>query len=250
MINKQYMLSRLRQAVERYNMIESGDVIAVGLSGGKDSVSLLTLLADMRRFYPKRFDVKAISVDLGFDRTDGLFEPLVRLCGEIGVEYHIEKNQIAKIVFNERKEKNPCSLCAKLRRGALVDSALRFKANKLALGHHLDDAAETFMMNLVNEGRLGCYSPVTLYEDKSLCVIRPLVMTRETEIIGYVRAYSLPIVKSPCPEDKMTAREETKSFIREVEKLKPGFRKQIIRAMEKSGLDGWGFSENKNNIQD
>lgn len=244
------MLSRLRQAADRYKMLESGDVVAVGLSGGKDSVALLTLLAEMRRFYPQKFEVKAVSVDMGFDGTDGLFEPLVRLCDEIGVEYYIEKTQIAPIVFDERKEKNPCSLCAKLRRGALVDSALRLGANKLALGHHLDDAAETFMMNLINEGRLGCYSPVTLYEDKSLCVIRPLVMTREAEIIGYMRTYELPIVKSPCPEDKMTVREETKSFIRQAEKLKPGFRKQIIRAMEKSGLDGWGFSEKENNILD
>ena len=244
------MLSRLRQAADRYGMIESGDVVAVGLSGGKDSVALLTLLAEMRRFYPKRFEVKAITVDMGFDGTDGMFDPLIVLCGEIGVEHHIEKTQIASIVFNERQEKNPCSLCAKLRRGALVDSAKRLGANKLALAHHVDDAAETFMMNLINEGRLGCYSPVTLYEDKSLCVLRPLVMTREAEIIGYVRAYNLPIVKSPCPEDKMTLREETKSLIRQVEKLKPGFRKQIIRAMEKSGLDGWGFSEKENNTQD
>lgn len=235
----QHILSTVRQAVDKYGMIEENDTVAVGLSGGKDSIALLTSLDWLKNFYPKKFSVVGISVDMGFDDAGDIFAPVREFCAEHEIPYHIEKTKIKEIVFDVRKEKNPCSLCAKLRRGALVSCAKELGAGKLALGHHLDDAAETFMLTLVNEGRVGCYSPVTVYEDTAVTVIRPLIYTREADIRSLVKKESLPVVKSPCPEDGNTDRAEIKNVIRELEINHRGLKKRIITAMEKRGLDGW-----------
>ena len=235
----QHILSTVRQAVDKYGMIEENDTVAVGLSGGKDSIALLASLDRLKNFYPKKFSVVGISVDIGFDDTEDIYAPVREFCAEHEIPYHIEKTKIKEIVFDVRKEKNPCSLCAKLRRGALVSCTKELGAGKLALGHHLDDAAETFMLTLVNEGRIGCYSPVTVYEDTAVTVIRPLIYTREADIRSLVKKENLPIVKSPCPEDGNTDRAEIKNIIRELEINHRGLKKRIITAMEKRGLDGW-----------
>lgn len=235
----QHILSTVRQAVDKYGMIEENDTVAVGLSGGKDSIALLASLDRLKNFYPKKFSVVGISVDMGFDDAGDIFAPVREFCAEHEIPYHIEKTKIKEIVFDVRKEKNPCSLCAKLRRGALVSCARELGAGKLALGHHLDDAAETFMLTLVNEGRIGCYSPVTVYEDTAVTVIRPLIYTREADIRSLVKKENLPVVKSPCPEDGNTDRAEIKNVIRELEINHRGLKKRIITAMEKRGLDGW-----------
>ena len=235
----QHILSTVRQAVDKYGMIEENDTVAVGLSGGKDSIALLTSLDRLKSFYPKKFSVVGISVDMGFDDAEDIYAPVREFCAEHEIPYHIEKTKIKEIVFDVRKEKNPCSLCAKLRRGALVSCAKELGAGKLALGHHLDDAAETFMLTLVNEGRVGCYSPVTVYEDTAVTVIRPLIYTREADIRSLVKKENLPVVKSPCPEDGNTDRAEIKNVIRELEINHRGLKKRIITAMEKRGLDGW-----------
>ena len=235
----QHILSTVRQAVDKYGMIEENDTVAVGLSGGKDSIALLASLDRLKSFYPKKFSVVGISVDMGFDDAGDIFASVREFCAEHEIPYHIEKTKIKEIVFDVRKEKNPCSLCAKLRRGALVSCSKELGAGKLALGHHLDDAAETFMLTLVNEGRIGCYSPVTVYEDTAVTVIRPLIYTREADIRSLVKKESLPVVKSPCPEDGNTDRAEIKNVIRELEINHRGLKKRIITAMEKRGLDGW-----------
>lgn len=235
----QHILSTVRQAVDKYGMIEENDTVAVGLSGGKDSIALLASLDRLKSFYPKKFSVVGISVDMGFDDAGDIFAPVREFCAEHEIPYHIEKTKIKDIVFDVRREKNPCSLCAKLRRGALVSCSKELGAGKLALGHHLDDAAETFMLTLVNESRIGCYSPVTVYEDTAVTVIRPLIYTREADIRSLVKKENLPVVKSPCPEDGNTDRAEIKNVIRELEINHRGLKKRIITAMEKRGLDGW-----------
>ena len=235
----QHILSTVRQAVDKYGMIEENDTVAVGLSGGKDSIALLASLDRLKNFYPKKFSVVGISVDMGFDDAEDIYAPVREFCAEHEIPYHIEKTKIKEIVFDVRKEKNPCSLCAKLRRGALVSCSKELGAGKLALGHHLDDAAETFMLTLVNESRIGCYSPVTVYEDTAVTVIRPLIYTREADIRSLVKKENLPVVKSPCPEDGNTDRAEIKNVIRELEINHRGLKKRIITAMEKRGLDGW-----------
>ena len=235
----QHILSTVRQAVDKYGMREENDTVVVGLSGGKDSIALLASLDRLKNFYPKKFSVVGISVDMGFDDAEDIYAPVREFCAEHEIPYHIEKTKIKEIVFDVRKEKNPCSLCAKLRRGALVSCAKELGAGKLALGHHLDDAAETFMLTLVNESRIGCYSPVTVYEDTAVTVIRPLIYTREADIRSLVKKENLPVVKSPCPEDGNTDRAEIKNVIRELEINHRGLKKRIITAMEKRGLDGW-----------
>lgn len=236
------LLSTARQASDRYGMIDDGARIAVGLSGGKDSAALLLALAKMQPFYPKKYTLCAVTVDMGFPDTD--YSPLAEWCASLGVEYRIAETQIAQIVFEERREKNPCSLCAKLRRGALMNEAEAMGADTLALGHHLDDAAETFMMTLMHEGRIGCYSPVTVYADRGIRVIRPLIYTREKDIRDLIRAENLPIVKSTCPEDGHTEREEMKKLLQDFDREHRGLYKRVLGAMERRQIDGWGeFSD-------
>ncbi len=235
----QHMLSTVRQAVDKYRMIDESDTIAVGLSGGKDSMALLAVLNRLKDFYPKRFSVVGITVDMGFDDAGDIYAPVREYCTANDIPYYTEQTRIKEIVFDIRREKNPCSLCAKLRRGALISCARKMNIGKLALGHHLDDAAETFMLTLVNEGRIGCYSPITEYTDNGITVIRPLIYTREADIKSLVKSEKLPVVHSPCPEDGHTDREEIKQVIRELEISHRGLKKRIITALEKGALDGW-----------
>ena len=235
----QRVMGHLRRACDKYNMIASGDKVAVGLSGGKDSVALLVSLARSRSFLVEGgFEVVAIMIDMGFD-PDADHAQAKALCQSLGVELHIVPTQIGDIVFNERKEPNPCSLCSRMRRGALVNEAQKLGCNKLALGHHLDDAVETFMMSLTQEGRINCFSPVTLLEDKSLTVIRPLIFAEEKEVSRAVRKSGITITKSRCPADGVTSRQRMKEKLREEEKADPGLKIRIFGAIERSGLFGW-----------
>ena len=235
----QKVMSGVRRAVQHYGMIADGDRIAVGLSGGKDSSALLLALAKMRGFLPVKYELSAVTVDMGFADSRGKLTVLEEFCAGLDVPYHIEDTQIAQIVFEERKEKNPCALCAKLRRGALNNAALSMGANKIALGHHLDDAVETFMMSVMHEGRIGCFSPVTWYEDQHFSVIRPLLYTTEREVKALVRAADLPVVESSCPENGNTEREEMKKYLRSFDDLHRGLYKRILGALERRGIDGW-----------
>jgi len=235
----QKLLSTVRQAAEHYEMIDDGDLVAVGLSGGKDSGALLLALAKMRTFYPKKYEVCAVTVDMGFPGGDAAFAPVADWCRQLGVELRVVKTEISEIVFGERKEKNPCSLCAKMRRGALTDEAVRIGAGKLALGHQLEDAAETLMMSLIHEGRIGSFMPVTVYEDRGISVIRPLIYTREADIKALVRKENVPVAESLCPENGETERAGMKDVLRSQDREHRGVYRRIITALEKSGLDGW-----------
>lgn len=235
----QKVMSGVRRAVQHYEMIADGDRITVGLSGGKDSLALLVALAEMRSFYPASYEVTAVTVDMGFSPKSDSYAPLRHLCERLNVEYRIVETEIARIVFEERKEKNPCSLCAKLRRGALNNAALELGANKVALGHHLDDAVETFMMSVMHEGRIGCFSPVTWYDDRELYVIRPLIYTQERDIRALVRAAELSVVESSCPENGHTERAEMKRYLRTFDDLHHGLYKRVLGALERREIDGW-----------
>lgn len=231
------LLSYVRRAVDDYNMIEDGDRIAVGVSGGKDSLTLLEVLAEMRRFYPKKYEVVAITVNMGFEGSD--FSEVREFCRRIKVEYKVIDTDIAKIIFEVRKEPNPCSLCAKMRRGSLHAAAKELGCNKVALGHHYDDAVETFMMNLFFEGRLGCFSPVTYLSNRDITLIRPLIYAQEKDVLYFTRKRTLPIIISPCPEDHATERENMKNLLSELERNNKGLRHRIFTAMCRSEIDGF-----------
>ncbi len=229
----------MRCAMERYDMVSDGDRIAVGLSGGKDSTALLYALARMRRFYPQKFELCAISLDPCFNGKETDYGALEKLCNEIDVPYIIKRTQIWQIIFDERKEKNPCSLCARMRRGALHDAAKEQGCSKLALGHHMDDAAETFMMNLFNEARVGCFSPVTYLSRKDLYMIRPMIFAHESDCVRVVRRENLPVVKSACPADGATERQHIKELLDSLEKTYPDIRQKILGALQKGEIDGY-----------
>lgn len=231
------LLSFVRRAVDDYNMIEEGDRIAVGVSGGKDSLALLEVLAEMRRFYPKKYEVVAITVDMGFEGSD--YSEIEEFCRRIKVEYKVVKTEIAKIIFDVRKESNPCSLCAKMRRGSLHAAAQESLCNKVALGHHYDDAIETFMMNLFFEGRLGCFSPTTYLSNRKINLIRPLIYAQEKDVAYFSRRRSLPVAASLCPEDHATERENMKKLLTELERENKGLKHRIFTAMCRGEIDGF-----------
>lgn len=233
------MLSYVRRAVDHYHMIEEGDVIAVGVSGGKDSLALLVTLANLRRFYPKKFTLKAITLEMGYDEMD--FSAVAKLCQELDVEYITKQTDIKTIVFDIRKEENPCSLCAKMRRGALNETAKENGCNKVALGHHYDDVIETVMMSLLYEGRFNCFLPETYLDRSQITVIRPMIYTPESYIRSFVRRQELPIVHNPCPADGNTKREEVKQLIRTLEHQNHGVRQRIFGAVQRYPLRGWGI---------
>lgn len=235
----QMLMSRMRAAMEKYNMIEDGDVVAVGVSGGKDSLALLYALAEMRRFYPKRFEVKAITADMKFfgEKTD--FSEIRALCDRLGVEYVIRETELYHIIFETRKEKNPCSLCSRMRRGILHDMTKEEGCTKLALGHHMDDAAETFMMNLLSGGTIESFRPVTYLSRKDLTMIRPMIYATEKEVLSASRKMNLPTVESPCPMDKTSNRNDMKELLKSLEKDYPAVKEKIIGGLEKAGLNGW-----------
>ena len=233
----QRILSYTRRALDDYRMIEDGDRIAVGVSGGKDSLTLLAALAAIRRFYPVPFSLCAIMVDMGFEGAD--FSRIQAFCEGIEVPVYVVKTDIAKVVFDIRKESNPCSLCAKMRRGALYGKAKELGCRRVALGHHFDDAVETFMLNLFHEGRIGCFSPVSYLSNTDLFMIRPLIYAKEKSIKAYVNSVDLPITPSLCPEDSHTEREVMKQLLHEKERAYPGLKHRIFTAMCKSGIDGF-----------
>ena len=237
----QQLLSPFRRAIEEFSMIEEGDKIAVGLSGGKDSLLLIYLFSALRRFYDKKFEVVAINIDMGFKDTDQkIVEGLKRECENAGIPLIIEKTQIAEILFDIRKEPSPCSLCSKLRRGALNTVAIREGCNKLALGHHEDDMAETFMLSLIYEGRLSSFQPVSLMSRTGITVIRPLIYTAEKNITAFMK--DKPILKNPCPADKHTQREYVKNLIRQIQDDIPFAKDRMISAIthpERMNLSGY-----------
>lgn len=229
--------SYVRKAIEEYNMIDDGDRVAVGVSGGKDSLALLHSLADLSKYYPKKFEVIAVTLDMGYD-TD--FSPIQKLCDRLDVEYIIKKTNIKQIIFDERKEKNPCSLCAKMRRGALNDVVIEQGCRKVALGHHKDDVLETFFLSLLYEGRISCFSPVTYLDRTDIYQIRPMIYVPERDIIGAARRLPLPVVKSSCPVDGHTKREEIKTLIKHLEKnTNQGLKTRLFTAVKDSYIDGW-----------
>ena len=230
------ILSAMRKGIQDYKMIESGDKIAVGISGGKDSLALLAALAALRKFSEVPFEVMGITVDMGFDGVD--YSGIEKFCKELGVEYVSKKTNIKEIIFDIRKENRPCSLCAKMRRGALNDLAVEYGCNKVALGHHNEDVIETFFLSLFFEGRLYCFSPVSYLSRKDIHVIRPLIYVAEGDIKGYARRANLPIVKNPCPMDGFSKREDMKTFINEKNALDHSFKTRMMHAIQ-TGLDDW-----------
>lgn len=233
----QRILSFARRAMEDYRMVEPHSKIAVGISGGKDSMTLLAALSELRRFYPVPYELCAITVDMGFKGSD--FSPIQAYCDKIGVEYRVVKTDIAEIIFDVRKEPNPCSLCSKMRRGVLHSTAKEMGADRVALGHHFDDAVDTFMLNLFFEGRLGCFSPVSYLSRADITLIRPLLYAEEKDIRYFARHSDLPLVESACPENHNTERENMKKLLAELEKNNKGLRHRIFGAICRSELDGF-----------
>ncbi|MBQ3537570.1 MAG: tRNA 2-thiocytidine biosynthesis protein TtcA [Clostridia bacterium] len=235
----QMLMSRMRAAMEKYNMVSEGDIIAVGVSGGKDSLALLYALSEMKKFYPVKYEIKAITADMRFfgERTD--FSEITALCEKLGVEHIIRETELYHIIFETRKEKNPCSLCARMRRGILHDMTKEEGCTKLALGHHMDDAAETFMMNLLSGGRIESFRPVTYLSRKDLTMIRPMIFATEKEVLSAARKTELPTVESPCPMDKTSNRNEMKELLKELEKSYPSLKEKIIGGMQKAEICGW-----------
>lgn len=236
----QKILGYMRKAIKEYDMIQDGDRICVGVSGGKDSLVLLYGLVLLRRFIGIDYDVVGVTLDPGFNGQRGDYSSVADFCKEHGIEYHVVDTDIGEIVFNIRKESNPCSLCAHMRRGALHNEAVRLGCNKIALGHNYDDAVETFVMNLFNEGRIGCFSPVTRLTRKNLIMIRPLILAEEKDIRRAVRRNDIQIVKSACPADGTTNRQKTKEFIADMERKDHGFKDRLFGAMRRGNIDGWG----------
>ena len=231
----------VRRCADDYNMISEGDHIAVGVSGGKDSLALLSALAELRSYYPKKFCITAISLDMGLPGMD--FAPVSNLCKELDVPYIIKSTGLYDLIFNIRKEKNPCALCSKMRRGALNDAISELGINKLALGHHLDDAVETMFMSLFYEGRIACFQPVTYLSRANITQIRPLVYAREQEVYNYVSRMALPVVKSTCPMDGVSRREEIKELVRELSERFPDLKTKVFGALQRYPLRGWGIPE-------
>lgn len=233
----QQLLSHTRKAVDQYQLIESGDKIAIGISGGKDSLTLLYALHGLQRFYPQSFELIALSVDLGFDGFD--LSPIATLCEKINIPYHIISTEIGKIVFEERKEKNPCSLCAKLRKGAFNQSAKKLGCNKIAYAHHKDDVLETMLLSLIYEGRFYSFPPKLHLDRMDLTVIRPLIYTLEADIIGFQHKYHLPVVKNPCPEDGLSRRSYAKELLKQINHENPGVKERLFSAIEHGNIEDW-----------
>ena len=234
----QKMMGLMRRCIDDYHMIEAGDRIAVGVSGGKDSLTLLSVLAALRAYYPKPFELEALSIDMGLGGMD--FAPVEALCRELDVPFTIRHTEIGKIIFDYRKEKNPCSMCAKMRRGALNDLILEHGFNKVALGHHFDDAVETMLMSLLYEGRIGCFEPVTYLSRTGVTQIRPMLYVGEQAIEHFAARMQLPVVHNTCPADKHTKRQEVKELIVTLQAQYPDLKTKIFGAMQRLPLPKWG----------
>ena len=232
----QKLFGLMRRCIDDYNMIAAGDKIAVGVSGGKDSLVLLTLLAQLRKFFNKPYEVQAVTIDMGLGMD---YSGVAELCRQLDVPYTIINTQIAPIIFDHRKEKNPCSMCAKMRRGALNQAILDLGCNKVALGHHYDDAVETFMMSLLYEGRISCFQPVTDLDRTGVIQIRPMLYIHEKTVDNFATRQNLPIVHNRCPVDKTTKREEIKQLIFNLSATYPDLKERIFGAMQRYPLVAW-----------
>ena len=235
----QELMSRMRAAMERYDMISPGDTVAVGVSGGKDSLALLYALSELRRFYPAPYTLLAVSVDPCFLNEPADYGEIEALCERLGVPFTVRRTELYRVIFETRQEKNPCSLCARMRRGILHDTCKALGANKLALGHHMDDAAETFLMNLLSGGTIGCFRPVTYLSRKDLYVIRPMIFAEERDVRRAAAKAGLPVLASRCPMDGDSERERVKQRLKELEQTYPALKEKILNGMQKAGLDGW-----------
>ena len=237
----QHILGLVRRCVEDYNMIEAGETVAVGVSGGKDSLLTLAALAQLREFYPKPFEVQAITLETGMPGMS--FEPVADYCEKLHVPYIRIAVPVYDIVFQERQEKNPCALCAKLRRGSLNTALTERGIHKIALGHHYDDAVETLLMNLLFEGRLGCFQPVTYLDRTGITQIRPLLYCREADIRRTVERLRLPVVHNPCPANGSTRRQEVKDLIHQLEGRYPDIKQKLFGSLQRYPLYGWNLEQ-------
>lgn len=237
----QQLLSYTRRAIDDFSLIDDGDKIAIGISGGKDSLTLLYALHGLKRFYPKKFELHAVTVDLGFKNLQ--LDKIYALCKELNVPYTVVETEIADIIFNERKETNPCSLCAKMRKGALNEAMKQIGCNKIAYAHHKDDVVETLLLSLIFEGRFHTFSPKTYLDRVDLTVIRPLIYMHETDVIGFVNKYELPVVKSPCPVDGYTKREYAKNLLKQLSQEHKGTKERMFTAIMNGNLKGWEHGE-------
>lgn len=222
-------------------MIQAGDRVAVGVSGGKDSLTLLYAMAKLREFYPLPFELHAITVHPGVPEMD--FAPVAALCRELEVPYHLLQTEIFHIIFDLRREKNPCSMCAKMRRGAIHNAMKDLGLNKIALGHHFDDAVETFFLSLFYEGRLSCFQPVTWLDRTGITQIRPLLYCQEADIRRMAAKLCLPVVKNTCPMDGHSRRQEVKELIASLEERYPDLKKKLFGAVQRYPLYGWDLTE-------
>lgn len=236
-MNLQRLLSLTRQAVDDYQMIDSGDKIAVGMSGGKDSLTLLHALHGLKRFYPKPFEILAITVDLGFDDFD--LQPIKSLCDDLTIEYTIIPTEIGKITFETRNESNPCSLCARMRKGVLNQAAKAMGCNKIAYAHHRDDLIETMLLSLIYEGRFYAFSPRMYLDRMQLSVIRPLIYIEESDIVRFKNNYHLPVCKNPCPVDGKTKRQYVKELTKKIDSDAPGVNERFFHAIIEGTIEGW-----------
>lgn len=237
----QKLLSYTRKALDDYDMIQDGDKIAIGISGGKDSLALLYALHGIRRFYPKKFDLHAISIKLGMEPFD--LTQVSELCEKLNIPFTAIDTEIGPVVFDERQEKNPCSLCAKMRKGALNEAAKDLGCNKVALGHNKDDIIETVMMSMFFEARYYCFPPVTYMSRMELYAIRPMIYVPELEVRQFAKLYDLPIVKSPCPADGNTKREYMKNLIKEQAHEFPGLPDRLFKGLQRSQVEGWQLKD-------
>ena len=233
----------VRRCVDDYGMISEGDKIAVGVSGGKDSLLLLCALAKLKEYYPKKFELEAVTLSMGFEGMD--FSPVGELCDRLGVHYELIESDFSHIIFESRNEKNPCSLCSKMRKGAINDTLRARGVNKLALGHHYDDAVETFLMSLLFEGRIYCFQPVTWLDRSEITQIRPLLYLSEAAISRAAERFELPIVKNTCPMDGESSREEIKNLIKNLSQTYPELKERVFGAMRRLPLQGWEPQEHR-----
>lgn len=243
----QRLLSLTRQAVDDYALIDSGDKIAVGISGGKDSLTLLYALHGLKRFYPNEFELSAITVDLGFENFD--LSPVRSLCSELSVPFTVVPTDIGKILFETRKESNPCALCAKMRKGALNETAKQMGCNKIAYAHHRDDLIETMLLSLIYEGRFYAFSPKTFLDRTELTVIRPMIYVSEADVIGFKNRFSLPVCKNPCPVDGKTKREYVKQLTKQLNLQAPRVKERLFHAITEGNIEGWPDKKLPNNAR-
>lgn len=244
----QQLLSYTRRAIDDYHMIRSNDTIAIGISGGKDSLALLYALHALQRFYPIKFNLKAITVDLGLGIQN--LNEIQNLCTSMNIEYYVTKTEIGDIIFHNRKESNPCSLCAKMRKGALNETALKINCNKIAYAHHRDDVIETMLLSLIYEGRFHTFSPNTYLDRTGLYVIRPMIYVNECDIIGFQNKYNLPVAKNPCPADGNTKRQYIKNLLAQLNHENPGVKDRMFHAISSGTIESWKLNASqKNNME-